>query len=61
MLVGSHRVFRNMRLKPNYLYYPRSEERDEDIDFIPGIYKPEIWQAIRHQMFVRRIIPPYLG
>jgi 8-oxo-dGTP pyrophosphatase MutT (NUDIX family) len=38
---------------------PASVHEDEAL--VAGMYKPEIWQAIRHQMFVRRIIPPYLG
>ena len=61
MLVGSKCHYRRKDLLPNYIYYPKSEEADENIDFVPTIYKPEIWQAIRHQMFARGIIPPYLG
>ena len=61
MLAGSHRVFRNLRLLSKYIYYPESEEVDENIDFVPAVYKSDIWQGIRHQMFVRKIIPLYLG
>lgn len=61
MLVGSHRVFRNKGLLDDCIHYPKSEEVDDNIDFVPAVYKSDIWQAIRHQMFVRKIIPSYLG
>jgi len=61
MLVGSHRVFRNLSLLSEYVYCPKNQEVDENIDFVPAVYKSDIWQAIRHQMFVRKIIPQYLG
>jgi 8-oxo-dGTP pyrophosphatase MutT (NUDIX family) len=61
MLVGSHRVFRKLSLLSEYVYFPKSERVDENIDFVPAVYKSDIWQAIRHQMFVRKILPSYLG
>ena len=60
-LVGSQHVYRKKSLLQEYLYYPKSTEVNENIDFVPVVYRPDIWQAIRHQMFVRKILPSCLG
>lgn len=58
-LVGVNHVYRQIARKnrEEYLYYPASEGVDEEVDFVPRMYRGKIWQAIRHQMIVRRIIP----
>lgn len=76
MLVGSHRhfvIWDEPSKFPGYpqkevdydkliaYHYARSRPADEEIDFVPAMYKGKIWQDIRHQMFVRKIIPAYLG
>lgn len=72
MMVGSHRHFVRMDIPRNYLYRPeikvdveklakylhsKSRKPDEEVDFIPAMYKGKIRQEIRHQMFVGKIIP----
>ena len=76
MLVGSNRHFVMWDEPCNYLDHPekkvdwekvgrrlyaRSRAANEEVDFVPAMYKGKIWQEIRHQMFVRKIIPLYLG
>ena len=61
MVGGPTRPYRKLDLLPDYLYYPKSHEVNEEVDFVLVRYKEKIWQEIRHQMFVRKIIPAYLG
>lgn len=61
MMVGRNSYYRKISLLHEYVYSPKSREVDENVDFVPAVYRSEIWQAIRHQMFVRKILPPYLG
>lgn len=60
MSVGSHRIYRPISDSVRY-WKPREVLLGEKQVFVPAVYKPDIWQAIRHQMFVRNLIPPYLG
>lgn len=58
-MIGSRYTCRQVASKDRYTYYPNGESVDEDIDFVPIMYKYQIWRSIRNQMLLRRIIPDF--